>query len=231
MWLLCLFLPLPNPSSELLWSEPQVNYLSCIFIALHNNVDWAMIMKNSPCLGWASSFKQHVLLCLLTVLICCLLHPSSTCLISFNHSFTVPLPFFPHLPHQPLSHTILSSDNTASIVSRRHDGFSQDRDQEFFSLVLVVADGGEPPLSSTTTLSLRVCVCQRNTRGRNSNNVCQAQAFLSSAGLSTGAFVAILLCIVILLGKYKSTNDIHMSLCVELLCHWNQKQRQLIRKL
>ena len=65
-----------------------------------------------------------------------------------------------------------------------------------------MADGGEPPLSSTATLSLRVCVCQRNTRGRNSNNVCQAQAFLSSAGLSTGAFVAILLCIVILLGKY-----------------------------
>ncbi|XP_073346962.1 cadherin-18-like [Pagrus major] len=91
-----------------------------------------------------------------------------------------------------------NADNTASIVSRRRDGFSQDRDQEFFSLVLVVADGGEPPLSSTATLSLRVCVCQRNTRGRNSN-VCQAQAFLSSAGLSTGAFVAILLCIVILL--------------------------------
>nr|XP_029135743.1 cadherin-18-like [Labrus bergylta] len=91
-----------------------------------------------------------------------------------------------------------NGDNTASIVSRRRDGFSQDRDQELFSLVLVVSDGGEPPLSSTATISLRVCECQRNTRGRN-NNVCQAQAFLSSAGLSMGAFVAILLCIVILL--------------------------------
>ncbi|XP_070829577.1 cadherin-18-like [Chaetodon trifascialis] len=91
-----------------------------------------------------------------------------------------------------------NGDNTASIVSRRRGGFSQDKDQEFFSLVLVVADGGEPPLSSTATLSLRVCMCQRNIRGRNSN-ICQAQAFLSSAGLSTGAFVAILLCIVILL--------------------------------
>ncbi|XP_034468893.1 cadherin-18-like [Hippoglossus hippoglossus] len=92
-----------------------------------------------------------------------------------------------------------NGDNTASIVSRRREGFSQDRDPEFFSLLVVVADGGEPPLSSTTTLSLRVCVCQGNTRGRNSHNICQAQAFLSSAGLSTGAFVAILLCIVILL--------------------------------
>ncbi|KAM3604810.1 uncharacterized protein V6R79_016461 [Siganus canaliculatus] len=91
-----------------------------------------------------------------------------------------------------------NGDNTASIVSRRREGFSQDRDQGLLSLVLVVADGGEPPLSSTATLSLRVCVCQRNTRGRYSN-ICQAQAFLSSAGLGTGAFVAILLCIVILL--------------------------------
>ncbi|XP_074545110.1 cadherin-18-like [Halichoeres trimaculatus] len=90
-----------------------------------------------------------------------------------------------------------NGDMTASIMSRRRDGFSQDRDQELFSLVLVVADGGEPPLSSTVTVSLRVCECQRNTRGR--NNVCQAQAFLSSAGLSTGAFVAILLCVVILI--------------------------------
>ncbi|XP_058499608.1 cadherin-18-like [Solea solea] len=90
-----------------------------------------------------------------------------------------------------------NGDSTASVVSRRRDGFNLDRDQEFFHLLVVVADGGEPPLSSTTTLSLRVCVCQKNARGRNSN-ICQAQAFLSSAGLSTGAFVAIMLCIVIL---------------------------------
>lgn len=31
--------------------------------------------------------------------------------------------------------------------------------------------------------------------------MCQGEAFLSSAGLSTGALIAILLCIVILLGK------------------------------
>ncbi|XP_035490723.2 cadherin-18-like [Scophthalmus maximus] len=90
-----------------------------------------------------------------------------------------------------------NSDNTASIVSSSREGFGQDQQQDFFSLLVVVADGGEPPLSSTTTLSLRVCVCQGNTRGR--SNICQAQAFLSSAGLSTGAFVAILLCIIILL--------------------------------
>lgn len=130
----------------------------------------------------------------------------------FGSYYPDPLPVpSPQLP--PSSLSTLSSlfpDNTASIVSRRREVFSQERDQEFFRLVLVVADGGEPPLSSTATLSLRVCVCQRNTRGRNSNNVCQAQAFLSSAGLSTGAFVAILLCIVILLGKYAGTNFVYI---------------------
>lgn len=132
------------------------------------------------------------------------------CCKIWNNS-TLPLPIFYlfllihfTIPHHPPSTSSnlspLLSDNSASIVSRRLESFSQDRDQDFFSLVLVVADGGEPPLSSTVTMSLKVCVCQRNTRGRNSN-VCQAQAFLFSAGLSTGAFVAILLCIVILFGK------------------------------
>ncbi|XP_034744400.1 cadherin-18-like [Etheostoma cragini] len=110
-------------------------------------------------------------------------------------SFYVPA----EIPTNPNFTVKDNGDNTASIMSHRREGFSQDRDPGFFSLVLVVADGGEPPLSSTATLSLRVCVCQRNARERNSHNVCQAQAFLSSAGLSTGAFVAILLCVIILL--------------------------------
>ncbi|KAM8838139.1 cadherin-18-like isoform 1-T2 [Synchiropus picturatus] len=109
-------------------------------------------------------------------------------------SFSVPADH----QHNPNFTVKDNGDNTASIISVRRSGFSQDRDQKFFSLVLVVADGGEPQLSSTATLSLRVCVCQKNIKGRG-GNVCQAQAFLSSAGLSTGAFVAILLCILILL--------------------------------
>uniref|UniRef100_A0AAY4ADG8 Cadherin domain-containing protein n=1 Tax=Denticeps clupeoides TaxID=299321 RepID=A0AAY4ADG8_9TELE len=86
-----------------------------------------------------------------------------------------------------------NEDNSASIMSRRR-GFSQ-AEQEVYQLAVEVGDGGEPLLSSTSTLTLRVCPCQRGGRAR----VCQAQAFLSSAGLSTGALVAILLCIIILL--------------------------------
>ncbi|XP_063076011.1 cadherin-18a [Engraulis encrasicolus] len=86
-----------------------------------------------------------------------------------------------------------NEDNSASILSQRR-GFSQ-AEQELYQLAVEVKDGGEPVLSSTSTLTLRVCPCQRGGRLR----ACRAQAFLSSAGLSTGALIAILLCIVILL--------------------------------
>ncbi|KAJ8012034.1 hypothetical protein DPEC_G00064500 [Dallia pectoralis] len=92
-----------------------------------------------------------------------------------------------------------NEDNTASIVARSRQ-FSQ-AEQDVYHLPVVVRDGGEPVLSSTSTLTLRVCVCQRGGGGGNIGRVraCQVPAFLSTAGLSTGAFVAILLCIIILL--------------------------------
>uniref|UniRef100_A0A8C1WNB1 Uncharacterized protein n=1 Tax=Cyprinus carpio TaxID=7962 RepID=A0A8C1WNB1_CYPCA len=65
-------------------------------------------------------------------------------------------------------------------------------------LPVVVWDDGEPVLSSTSTLTLRVCSCQRGTRVK----ICQGEAFLSSAVLSTGALIAILLCVLILLGEF-----------------------------
>ncbi|KAL2097590.1 hypothetical protein ACEWY4_006797 [Coilia grayii] len=86
-----------------------------------------------------------------------------------------------------------NEDNSASILSQRR-GFSQ-AEQELYQLAVEVKDGGEPVLSSTSTLTLHVCPCQRGGRLR----ACRAQAFLSSAGLSTGALIAILLCIIILL--------------------------------
>uniref|UniRef100_A0A665X2V0 Cadherin domain-containing protein n=1 Tax=Echeneis naucrates TaxID=173247 RepID=A0A665X2V0_ECHNA len=85
------------------------------------------------------------------------------------------------------------TDSSASIIARRRR-FNH-LTQELYELPIVVWDGGEPSLSGTSTLTLRVCPCQRHGRIR----ICQGEAFLSSAGLSTGALIAILLCIVILL--------------------------------
>ncbi|XP_029003393.1 cadherin-18 [Betta splendens] len=86
-----------------------------------------------------------------------------------------------------------NDDSTASIIARRRR-FNH-LTQERYELPIVVQDSGEPSLSGTSTLTLRVCPCQRHGRVR----MCQGEAFLSSAGLSTGALIAILLCIVILL--------------------------------
>lgn len=91
------------------------------------------------------------------------------------------------------------ADSTASIIARRRR-FNH-LTQELYELPIVVWDNGEPSLSGTSTLTLRVCPCQRHGRIR----VCQGEAFLSSAGLSTGALIAILLCIIILLGELGQT--------------------------
>ncbi|XP_064190212.1 cadherin-10-like [Anguilla rostrata] len=52
-----------------------------------------------------------------------------------------------------------------------------------------------PMQSSTSTLTVRVCSCDRH----GNMKACSAEAYALSAGLSTGALVAILLCVIILL--------------------------------
>ncbi|XP_030300728.1 cadherin-18 isoform X3 [Calypte anna] len=86
-----------------------------------------------------------------------------------------------------------NEDNTASIMTRRRR-YSRTT-QDIYYLPVLISDGGVPPLSSSSTLTIRVCACERDGRVR----TCHAEAFLSSAGLSTGALIAILLCVVILL--------------------------------
>uniref|UniRef100_A0A8C1ICH8 Cadherin 18 n=1 Tax=Cyprinus carpio TaxID=7962 RepID=A0A8C1ICH8_CYPCA len=108
-----------------------------------------------------------------------------------NGRFTFALP--EDLPVNPNFTLKDNEDSSASVLVHRQ-GFSQ-AEQELYQLPVVVWDGGEPLLSSTSTLTLRVCPCQRGAR----MPVCRAQAFLSSAGLSTGALIAILLCVLILL--------------------------------
>uniref|UniRef100_A0A1A7X889 Cadherin-12 n=1 Tax=Iconisemion striatum TaxID=60296 RepID=A0A1A7X889_9TELE len=98
-----------------------------------------------------------------------------------------------HLPVNPNFTLKDNEDSTASIIARRRR-FNH-LTQELYELPIVVWDGGEPSLSGTSTLTLRVCPCQRHGKIR----ICQGEAFLSSAGLSTGALIAILLCIIILL--------------------------------
>lgn len=89
----------------------------------------------------------------------------------------------------------LISDNTAGVVTRRA-GF-QRLQQKVYLVPVVVEDSGYPIQSSTGTVMVQVCTC--NTDGSLSS--CNAEAVFFPMGLSTGALMAILLCIVILLGE------------------------------
>lgn len=86
-------------------------------------------------------------------------------------------------------------DNTAGIVTKR-SGFRR-RLQEIYFLPVVIEDNGYPPKSSTGTLTIRVCGCESD----GSLLTCGAEAIFLPVGLSTGALIAILLCIIILLGE------------------------------
>uniref|UniRef100_A0A4W5LZW4 Cadherin-10 n=1 Tax=Hucho hucho TaxID=62062 RepID=A0A4W5LZW4_9TELE len=86
-----------------------------------------------------------------------------------------------------------NGDNTAGVLTRR-SSYSR-LHKSVYLVPVVITDGDFPMQSSTGTLTVRVCTCDRE----GNMELCNAEAQTSSAGLSTGALVAILLCVIILL--------------------------------
>uniref|UniRef100_A0A8P4G457 Cadherin domain-containing protein n=1 Tax=Dicentrarchus labrax TaxID=13489 RepID=A0A8P4G457_DICLA len=84
-------------------------------------------------------------------------------------------------------------DSTASIFVLRK-GFSR-LTQDVYNLPIEINDNGFPAMSSTNTLTIRVCSCD----SKNTILSCNVEPYVLPAGLSTGALIAILACIVILL--------------------------------
>ncbi|KAA8583500.1 hypothetical protein FQN60_014708 [Etheostoma spectabile] len=84
-------------------------------------------------------------------------------------------------------------DSTASIYVLRK-GFSR-LTQDVYYLPIEINDNGFPAMSSTNTLTIRVCSCD----SRDTILSCNVEPYVLPAGLSTGALIAILACIVILL--------------------------------
>uniref|UniRef100_A0A5F9C2D3 Cadherin 11 n=1 Tax=Oryctolagus cuniculus TaxID=9986 RepID=A0A5F9C2D3_RABIT len=99
----------------------------------------------------------------------------------------------PEIIHNPNFTVRDNRDNTAGVYARR-GGFSRQK-QDLYLLPIVISDGGIPPMSSTNTLTIKVCGCDVN----GALLSCNAEAYILNAGLSTGALIAILACIVILL--------------------------------
>uniref|UniRef100_A0A3B5MLU3 Cadherin 6 n=1 Tax=Xiphophorus couchianus TaxID=32473 RepID=A0A3B5MLU3_9TELE len=86
-----------------------------------------------------------------------------------------------------------NKDNTAWILTRRNSYNSLQK--SVYHVPVVITDGEFPVQSSTNTLTIRVCTCDRE----GNMKLCNPEALTARAGLSTGALVAILLCVVILL--------------------------------
>ncbi|XP_053305608.1 cadherin-8 [Spea bombifrons] len=86
-----------------------------------------------------------------------------------------------------------NEDNSLSILAR-HNGFNRLK-QEVYLLPIIISDSGSPPMSSTSTLTIRVCGCSSDGVVQS----CNAEAYVLPIGLSMGALIAILACIVLLL--------------------------------
>ncbi|KAM6430399.1 cadherin-8 isoform 2-T3 [Liasis olivaceus] len=86
-----------------------------------------------------------------------------------------------------------NEDNTFNILTKRN-GFSRQK-QEVYFLPIIISDSGNPPMSSTSTLTIKVCGCSNDGIAQS----CNAEAYVLPIGLSMGALIAILACIILLL--------------------------------
>ncbi|XP_023809465.1 cadherin-8 isoform X1 [Oryzias latipes] len=86
-----------------------------------------------------------------------------------------------------------NQDNSISVLAK-HDTFRRQK-QEMYFLPIIVTDNGHPPMSSTNTLTIRVCGCSKDGIVQS----CNVEAYVLPIGLSMGALIAILACIILLL--------------------------------
>ncbi|TTT62945.1 Cadherin-22 [Bagarius yarrelli] len=84
-------------------------------------------------------------------------------------------------------------DNTAGIRTQR-SGFNR-HEQTVFLLPILVVDSGPPALSTTGTLTIRVCGCDAHGIIQS----CNATAFSMGTAISPGALIALLICMLIII--------------------------------
>ncbi|XP_001364096.1 cadherin-8 [Monodelphis domestica] len=99
----------------------------------------------------------------------------------------------PEMANNPNFTIKKNEDNSLSILAK-HSGFNRQK-QEVYLLPIIISDSGNPPLSSTSTLTIRVCGCSSDGVVQS----CNVEAYVLPIGLSMGALIAILACIILLL--------------------------------
>ncbi|XP_029437278.1 cadherin-24 [Rhinatrema bivittatum] len=90
--------------------------------------------------------------------------------------------------------TIRDNKDSSASVLLLQNRFAQGK-KDVYLVPIEITDSGQPPLSSTSTLTVSVCRCRLD----GTIQSCNMEAYFSPAGLSTGALVAILTCIITLL--------------------------------
>ncbi|KAG7468546.1 hypothetical protein MATL_G00144170 [Megalops atlanticus] len=108
-----------------------------------------------------------------------------------GHTFVYSL--VPEMLNNPNFTIKNNRDNSISILAK-HDSFRRQK-QEMYFLPIIVTDNGNPPMSSTNTLTIRVCGCSKEGIVQS----CNVEAYVLPIGLSMGALIAILACIILLL--------------------------------
>ncbi|KAI1235366.1 hypothetical protein IHE44_0002228 [Lamprotornis superbus] len=98
---------------------------------------------------------------------------------------------------EPCAVIFAFADNTLSILAK-HSGFSRQK-QEVYLLPIVISDGGTPPMSSTGTLTIRVCGCSSD----GTVTSCNAEAYLHSP-CACGALFAVIVVLFVTLRRHKN---------------------------
>ena len=73
-----------------------------------------------------------------------------------------------------------------------------------YEVPIIITDSGNLPMSNTSYLRVKVCPCDHH-------GDCVDMERIIAAGLGTGAIIAILLCIIILLGELGSNTHTHTT--------------------
>ena len=86
-----------------------------------------------------------------------------------------------------------------------------------YEIPVIVSDSGNPPLSNRSVIRVKVCPCD-------DNGDCSATGAVAAAGLGTGAIIAILICIIILLSECnkKERSNLHtiglfVHICIDFI--------------
>uniref|UniRef100_A0A4W6CB62 Cadherin 2, type 1, N-cadherin (neuronal) n=1 Tax=Lates calcarifer TaxID=8187 RepID=A0A4W6CB62_LATCA len=87
-----------------------------------------------------------------------------------------------------------------------------------YEVPIMITDSGNLPMSNTSYLKVKVCQCDHH-------GDCVDMARIIAAGLGTGAIIAILICIIILLGELPTHTHTHTH---TLLSHLRQAKQLLI---